>query len=99
MCEKEIETEMDNRLSEKEDLIAQLDEQDRIMKMMQRELEKYKKEKDDYTQVVHQLQRQGKFLDEEGNVLCLIKILLYKTTEMSLMGVMMMKVRAMLITL
>ena len=69
MCEKEIEIEMDKRLSEKEDLIVQLNEQDRIMKMMQRELEKYKKEKDDYTQVVHQLQRQGKFLDEEGRVL------------------------------
>ena len=66
---------MDKRLSEKEDLIAQLDEQDRIMKMMQRELEKYKKEKDDYTQVVHQLQRQGKFLDDDCKVFCLIKML------------------------
>ena len=44
--------------------VTQLDEQDRIMKMVQRELEKYKKEKDDYTQLVFQLQRQGKFIEQ-----------------------------------
>ena len=56
--------ELNKHLSEKEDLMTQLDEQDRIMKMMQRELEKYKKEKDDYTQLVFQLQRQGKFIEQ-----------------------------------
>ena len=64
MCEVDIAMELNKHLSEKEDLLAQLDEQDRIMKMMQRELEKYKKEKDDYTQLVFQLQRQGKFIEQ-----------------------------------
>ena len=64
MCETDISMELNKHLSEKEDLMAQLDEQDRIMKMMQRELEKYKKEKDDYTQLVFQLQRQGKFIEQ-----------------------------------
>ena len=64
MCETDISMELNKHLSEKEDLMTQLDEQDRIMKMMQRELEKYKKEKDDYTQLVFQLQRQGKFIEQ-----------------------------------
>ena len=65
MCENEtMKTELNQELSEREDLIAQLDEQDRIMKMMKEQLEKYKREKDDYTQVVFQLQRQGKYLNE-----------------------------------
>ena len=64
MCEADIAMELNKHLSEKEDLMAQLDEQDRIMKMMQRQLEKYKKEKDDYTQLVFQLQRQGKFIEQ-----------------------------------
>ena len=64
MCEADISMELNKYLSEKEDLMAQLDEQDRIMKMMQRQLEKYKKEKDDYTQLVFQLQRQGKFIEQ-----------------------------------
>ena len=64
MCEADISMEMNKYLSEKEDLLTQLDEQDRIMKMMQRQLEKYKKEKDDYTQLVFQLQRQGKFIEQ-----------------------------------
>ena len=64
MCEVDIAMELNKHLSEKEDLLAQLDDQDRIMKMMQRELEKYKKEKDDYTQLVFQLQRQGKFIEQ-----------------------------------
>ena len=51
-------------LSEQEDLITQLNEQDRIMKKMKKELEKCKKEKDDYNQVVFQLQRKGKFLND-----------------------------------
>ena len=63
MCEADIAMESNKHLSEKEDLLTQLDEQDRIMKMMQRQLEKYKKEKDDYTQLVFQLQRQGKFIE------------------------------------
>ena len=64
MCEAEIAMELNKHLSEKEDLMTQLDEQDRIMKMMQRQLERYKKEKDDYTQLVFQLQRQGKFIEQ-----------------------------------
>ena len=64
MCEADIAMELNKHLSEKEDLLTQLDEQDRIMKMMQRQLEKYKKEKDDYTQLVFQLQRQGKFIEQ-----------------------------------
>ena len=64
MCETDISMELNKHLSEKEDLMTQLDEQDRIMKMMQRDLEKYKKEKDDYTQLVFQLQRQGKFIEQ-----------------------------------
>ena len=64
MCEAEIAMELNKHLSDKEDLMTQLDEQDRIMKMMQRQLERYKKEKDDYTQLVFQLQRQGKFIEQ-----------------------------------
>ena len=65
MSEKEtMELELNRELSEREDLITQLNEQDRIMKMMKEQLEKCKREKDDYTQVVFQLQRQGKFLNE-----------------------------------
>ena len=64
MCETDISMELNKHLSEKEDLMTQLDEQDRIMKMMQRQLERYKKEKDDYTQLVFQLQRQGKFIEQ-----------------------------------
>ena len=64
MWEAEIAMELNKHLSEKEDLMTQLDEQDRIMKMMQRQLERYKKEKDDYTQLVFQLQRQGKFIEQ-----------------------------------
>ena len=64
MCETDIAMELNKHLSEKEDLSTQLDEQDRIMKIMQRQLEKYKKEKDDYTQLVFQLQRQGKFIEQ-----------------------------------
>ena len=64
MCDADNAMELNKHLSEKEDLMAQLDEQDRIMKMMQRQLEKYKKEKDDYTQLVFQLQRQGKFIEQ-----------------------------------
>ena len=64
MCDADNAMELNKHLSEKEDLLTQLDEQDRIMKMMQRQLEKYKKEKDDYTQLVFQLQRQGKFIEQ-----------------------------------
>ena len=64
MCEADFAMELNKHLSEKEDLFTQLDEQDRIMKMMQRQLEKYRKEKDDYTQLVFQLQRQGKFIEQ-----------------------------------
>ena len=64
MCETDISMELNKHLSAKEDLLTQLDEQDRIMKMMQRQLERYKKEKDDYTQLVFQLQRQGKFIEQ-----------------------------------
>ena len=64
MCEADIAMELNKHLSEKEDLFTQLDEQDRIMKMMQRQLGMYRKEKDDYTQLVFQLQRQGKFIEQ-----------------------------------
>ena len=65
MSEKEIlSQELNEKLSEREDLIAQLNDQDRIMKIMKEQLEKCKREKDDYIQVVFQLQRQGKFLDK-----------------------------------
>ena len=56
--------ELNEELSEREDLIAQLNDQDRIMKIMKEQLEKCRREKDDYIQVVFQLQRQGKFLDK-----------------------------------
>ena len=55
--------ELNEQLSEREDLIAQLNDQDRAMKIMKEQLEKCKREKDDYIQVVFQLQRKGKFLD------------------------------------
>ena len=65
MSEKEIlSQELNEQLSEREDLIAQLNDQDRIMKIMKEQLEKCKREKDDYIQVVFQLQRQGKFLSK-----------------------------------
>ena len=65
MNDKEsIQQEINQELSEREDLIAQLNDQDRIMRIMKEELEKCKREKDDYIQVVFQLQRQGKFLNE-----------------------------------
>ena len=64
MNEKEdMSQELNEQLSEREDLIAQLNNQDRIMKIMKEQLEKCRREKDDYIQVVFQLQRQGKFLD------------------------------------
>ena len=65
MNEKEsIQQELNQELSEREDLIAQLNDQDRIMRIMKEELDKCKREKDDYIQVVFQLQRQGKYLNE-----------------------------------
>ena len=65
MNEKEsIQQDLNQELSEREDLIAQLNDQDRIMKIMKEELEKCKREKDDYIQVVFQMQRQGKYLNE-----------------------------------
>ena len=69
MCEKEIEIELEQQLSEREDLIAQLNEQDKIMKIMKQQLKKCNMEKEDYTQVVFQLQRQGKFLNQGKLVL------------------------------
>ena len=65
MNDKEsIQQEFNQDLSEREDLIAQLNDQDRIMRIMKEELDKCKREKDDYIQVVFQLQRQGKYLNE-----------------------------------
>ena len=65
MNEKEdMSQELNEQLSEREDLIAQLNDQDRIMQIMKEQLEKCRREKDDYIQVVFQLQRQGKFLDK-----------------------------------
>ena len=73
MWEKQTEEQLNHELSEKEDLIAQLHEKDRIMEMMQENLKTCNQEKDDYTQLIFQLQRRGKFLDEGINILCLIK--------------------------
>ena len=65
MSEKEVmNQELNEQLSEREDLITQLNEQDRIMKILTDQLEKSKREKDDYMQVVFQLQRKGRYLDE-----------------------------------
>ena len=65
MSEKEVmNQELNEQLSEREDLITQLNEQDRIMKILTDQLEKSKMEKDDYMQVVFQLQRKGRYLDE-----------------------------------
>ena len=64
MCEKEIEKALEQQMSEREDLITQLNEQDRIMKIMKEQLKKITSEKEDYTQVVFHLHSQGKFLNQ-----------------------------------
>ena len=45
MCEKEIEKALEQQMSEREDLITQLNEQDRIMKIMKEQLKKITSEK------------------------------------------------------
>ena len=62
--------ELSDEMSEKEDLISQLYENDKITEMMKQNMEIYKRENEEYAQLVFQFQRKGIFLDQGKNGQC-----------------------------
>ena len=62
--------ELSDEMSEKEDLISQLYENDKITEMMKQNMEIYKRENEEYAQLVFQFQRKGMFLGQGKNGQC-----------------------------
>ena len=72
MAERVSGLELNDELSEKEDLIAQLYENDKITEIMKQNIEIYRREKEEYAQLVFQFQRKGMFLDQGKYGQCLL---------------------------